>query len=911
MNWFWPRNRKPVKSDTPAPVAGVQCIGGYCFQLDERGWVVDASPELGRLLAEDALLVPAPFASHLVQPAAEIKGVPETWPAQLSSLVLRGRNGRLVYFQGGLMPHGEGWLLFLLDNTEMVRRLKYEDRRAQVLDYSVKQAMHMREAPPDQARELTLEWLEGVRIRVNAPWLGLLLPSGHGWSLYADACLSGAEPFPWDDANLQAVLQNAANAAPQTWSCKVSGKIAWLVPYREHDGVRVWLVGQGIDTREVPAFSGSDWLKILMLFAAPLSSGVRYLQVQQSLQRNSVLQRVMDIGWWEFDPATQRVSMAPNLAATMGFELGFQSDISLEEALSVFDQLDRQEAMDRLAEVVTQNEPFHEPVLLNTSNGRNWYRLIGEVVGNRQRKVIGYAMNISDLREQEAQTAAAKARLEGLLNNAPAVIFIQSYVGGALNFEYCSASLYQLLGWTLSDLQHNAFSSFLHPEDRKLYFERTRTLLQTGYTSSRYRVRDCHGSYHWLLDEAKLLRDEQGIPLEVVGLLMDVTEATEASESVRKSEERYRILVEDSPAIICRYRPDLTLTFANQHMAAALGLDAAEVEGINIGQFLSEDDRAAVLRRLARMTPGAPMSNREVCLQLPGNRRAWWVWAQRGIFDDYGRLIEVQAISRDDTAIHDAREQLYQGAKMATLGEMATGLAHEMNQPLTVMRMALTNLVKRLANDDLNLDYLKDKLQRLESQVNRASKIVDHVRIFGRRSEVKGVLFDPGEAVVEAVSLVSEGMELKDIRLETELSTVSAVNGHKDRLEQVLINLLLNAQYAVTQRAAREPDSPRWVFVHCWEDNKSVFITVEDSGGGISDVSPDRIFEPFVTTKPVGEGTGLGLSVSYGIITQMRGQLSVESSDKGACFLLTLPIGDNPPADSLDVQDSYDISISE
>lgn len=905
MNWFRDHDRvsgMPYGSDA-ADIS--QDVGGYYFRLDNRGWVVDVSPALSHLLPEGGLLSSTPLSKYLVQPVAEIHGLPESWPVQLSSLVLRGRNGQLVYFQGGLMPHADGWLLCLLDNTEMVRRLEYEEHRRQVFDYSLQRAQRMREAPPEQAHELTLEWLEGVRMLVHTPWMGLLLPSENGWFLYAEACVSGASSFPWNSTGLQEILQDAASSVPQTWVCNESGKKAWLVPYREHDGVRVWLVVAGIAIHQVPFFNEPDWIKMLMLFAAPLSSGVRYLQVQQSLQRNSVLQRVMDIGWWEFDPATKRVSMAPNLAETMGFELAIQGDISLEEALSVFDPIDRQEALDRLAEVLTRSETFNEPVLLHPPNGSNWYRLSGDVLGEKHQKVVGYAMNISDLREQEAQTAAARARLEGLLDEAPAVIFVQNYLDGALNFEYCSASLRQLLGWTLGDLQHNSFSSFLHPEDRQLYYERTRALLQTGYASSRYRVRDVNGLYHWVLDEAKLLRDVQGIPFEVVGLLMDVTEATEASESVRKSEERYRILVEDSPAIICRYQPDLTLTFANKHMAAALGVDAAEVEGINIGRFLSEEDREVVLRRIAEMVPGKTVSNREVCLQLPGNRRAWWVWAQRGIFDDNGRLIEVQAVSRDDTEIHDAREQLYQGAKMATLGEMATGLAHEMNQPLTVMRMALTNLVKRLGTDDLNLDYLKSKLQRLESQVNRASKIVDHVRIFGRRSEVRGVLFDPAEAVAEAISLVSEGMGLKGIRLEAELSTVSRVNGHQDRLEQVLINLLLNAQYAVSQRAAREPNSPRWVFIHCWEDNEKVFITVEDSGGGISEVPLDRIFEPFVTTKPVGEGTGLGLSVSYGIITQMRGQLSVESSDQGACFLLTLPIEDNFPVGSLDVQDSY------
>ena len=96
---------------------------------------------------------------------------------------------------------------------------------------------------------------------------------------------------------------------------------------------------------------------------------------------------------------------------------------------------------------------------------------------------------------------------------------------------------------------------WVHPDDREHYFERTRQLLREGSTRRRYRLRDRGGDYHWLLDEAKLLRDDLGLPVEVVGLWLDITEATEAAERVKSSEERYRILVEDSPAMICRYLP--------------------------------------------------------------------------------------------------------------------------------------------------------------------------------------------------------------------------------------------------------------------------------------------------------------------------------------------------------------------
>ncbi|WP_185265917.1 PAS domain-containing sensor histidine kinase [Halopseudomonas xiamenensis] len=890
MNWFWHRGRKSESSGEAVAPQLLQGSGGCWFQLDAQGRVVDASPELRRLLPDGLLIGPVPLANCLAQPVAEISGSPEYWPAQLSSLVLRARSGESLYFQGGLLPNAEGWLLCLLDNTALVMRLQYEERRRQVLDFSVSQAMRMREAPPGNMHNLTVEWLEGLALRLQAPWLGLLLPGERDWSLYAQCGLPGNEPFPWDDVDLQRLLRGAEQVKPQIWLCRTSAERAWLVPYREHDGIQVWLVVAGVDTqRQVPFFSDTDWVSMLMLFAAPLSAGVRDLRLKQSLQRHAVLQQILDSGWWEYHPATQRLSMAPSLASMLGLQLDADGTLRLEDILARLTPLDREQLKWRLEETAERGLAFNQVVCLRGNNGEEqWFRLRAEALGKRERKVIGYAININDLRQLQAETATARARLEGLLDNAPAVIFVQRYEAGVLTFEFCSASLYRLLGWTLKDLQDNSFASFIHPEDRDLYYDRTRALLQTGYASSRYRVRDRQNTWHWLLDEAKLLRDAQGSPVEVVGLLMDVTEATQASEKVRKSEERYRILVEDSPAIICRYLPDLTLTFANRPMIEALGLGEAPLEGINLGQFLQSEDRQAELRRLARMTPEAPVSNVEFCPQLPGNRRAWWVWAERGVFDEAGRLIEVQAVGRDDTEVHDARELLYQSAKMATLGEMATGLAHEMNQPLTVMRMALTNLGKRLDNDEMTIEYLREKLKRVENQVNRASRIVDHVRIFGRRSESRGVLFDPAKSVEEAVALVREGMLQKRISMEVELESVPAIKGHHDRLEQVLINLLLNAQYAVDERRNREPEHRPWIKACARERGGMVIIEVEDNGGGITPDLLDRIFEPFVTTKPVGEGTGLGLSVSYGIIHQMRGELAVKNTGQGARFSIAL-----------------------
>lgn len=235
--------------------------------------------------------------------------------------------------------------------------------------------------------------------------------------------------------------------------------------------------------------------------------------------------------------------------------------------------------------------------------------------------------------------------------------------------------------------------------------------------------------------------------------------------------------------------------------------------------------------------------------------------------------------------------QLNQSAKMATLGEMSTGLAHEINQPLNVMRMAVVNVLKRLGRGDVDIEYLTEKLNRIDTQVQRAARVVDHMRVFGRRSEVEEQLFDPAQAVEGTISMLAEGMKGKGVQLRVGgMIDAVRVRGHVDQLEQVLINLMVNARDALLSRREKDRDFEPWISVEAERDENIIRLAVQDNGGGIDPRLLERIFEPFFTTKPVGVGTGLGLSVSYGIVDQMGGQLSVANIGEGARFQIELPI---------------------
>jgi len=222
---------------------------------------------------------------------------------------------------------------------------------------------------------------------------------------------------------------------------------------------------------------------------------------------------------------------------------------------------------------------------------------------------------------------------------------------------------------------------------------------------------------------------------------------------------------------------------------------------------------------------------------------------------------------------------------------MATGLAHEINQPLNVMRMAIVNVLKRLGNGDVQIDYLTDKLKRIDAQVQRAARVVDHMRVFGRRSEIEQHPFNPLEAIEGTLSLLSEGLRGKGVEVRIKEADFQVeVRGYVDQLEQVLINLMVNARDALLGKREADRDFQPWIAVHAEYDEHVVRLWVEDNGGGIDPRLLERIFEPFFTTKPVGVGTGLGLSVSYGIIENMGGRLSVRNGAEGARFCIELPV---------------------
>ncbi len=878
-------------------------MSGLHVQLDHQGHVLNIS---GALRSQLAAHESGPPLRDLLcaNSALSIEGSPADWQHQNLDLDLRGIAGQVLHTRGWVEPDGDTWSLRLLDVGDLLADRQLAEHREQNHQLACQMSEQLRVCSLFRLPEVFNEQLRSLaqRWRIPCVALALLDEDDHGWRIYSQYAAHDA-PALWqpgqhlgtrlDSANGNTPLSLAQGRSDNPRLHSVFGNTdGFLVPYRDGQGVAAWLLC-GLYSGQ-PRTSEHDWLNLTAALAAPLLSRLREQRNHQQLERMEALQGLLGTGWWELLPATQEIQLAPQLLHSLSLEDG-PTRQALGLWLELIHTADRQALNSRLHDLQALDKPLLTSVRLQRSDADHtplWYRVQGQVLGTGDnRRWVGFMLDISDIKNQQLQAAAAHARLDNLIASSPAVIYVQRYVGGALHPAFFSDSLLPLLGWTLADCTHESLASLIHPDDRDLYFERTRQLLREGNVRSRYRVRDKQGEYHWLLDEAKLLRDDLGLPVEAVGLWLDVTDATLAAEQVKHSEERYRILVEDSPAMICRYRPDLTLTFGNTPLANYLECLPAQLPGLHLGDWLSDEQRQAFVQRISQLTPEFPVSTAEISLQLPGREHAWWVWSDRGVFDEQGALVEVQAVGRDNTEVRRSQQQMTQSAKMATLGEMATGLAHEINQPLNVMRMAIVNVLKRLSNGDAQIDYLTEKLQRIDTQVQRAARVVDHMRVFGRRSEVEQQPFDPAQAVEGTLSLLSEGMRGKGVELRiTPADCAVQVKGHVDQLEQVLINLMVNARDALLSKREKVTQFRPWIAVHCEHDSRHVRIWVEDNGGGIDARLLERIFEPFFTTKPIGVGTGLGLSVSYGIVENMGGRLSVTNGEEGARFCVELPV---------------------
>ncbi len=240
----------------------------------------------------------------------------------------------------------------------------------------------------------------------------------------------------------------------------------------------------------------------------------------------------------------------------------------------------------------------------------------------------------------------------------------------------------------------------------------------------------------------------------------------------------------------------------------------------------------------------------------------------------------------------DLELKMLSQAKLASLGEMATGIAHEINQPLTFINSILQFSIENITNGRLNHGEIIEDFRKALGCVSRINQIVNHLRVFGRENPNSRNLSDITTILDNSLILMHERLRLKNIKLQREVDPgIPQILCNAFRLEQVLINLFQNAIHAIEERnQAVGTKRGGEIRVAIRRLTSSIRIEFADNGCGMSPETRAKMFEPFFTTKEVGKGTGLGLSIANGIIAEHNGDIACESEvGKGTTFIITLP----------------------
>ncbi|MGE5311767.1 MAG: ATP-binding protein [Nitrospirota bacterium] len=374
-----------------------------------------------------------------------------------------------------------------------------------------------------------------------------------------------------------------------------------------------------------------------------------------------------------------------------------------------------------------------------------------------------------------------------------------------------------------------------------------------------------------------------------------MTQRMRASErELRLSEKRYRFLFNNDPnSLFVIALESYTVRDANDRALERYGYPREKLLGMKFTDLGVQEGTAqveAALAELNKRQSSCTFLTRIRHKNLKGS--TFWVNINFCSFEYLGEQ-GVIATTTDVTEVVDTEAKLIQAGKMATLGEMSAGVAHELSQPLNTIKIGsdfLQTMVEK--GRAISEGDLKEVAKEMSTQVDRAASIITHLREFGRQREMVRTEVHVNGPICEVLGLLGRQLTVHGIEVVADIDeTLPPILADTNRLEQVLINLITNARDAMDKKKELGGDSrENRLTIRAFPERDRVTVTVSDTGTGIAETIRGRIFDPFFTTKEVGKGTGLGLAISYGIVTDLNGTIDFESKEGvGTTFRLTFP----------------------
>ncbi|MBI1911957.1 MAG: PAS domain S-box protein [Deltaproteobacteria bacterium] len=522
------------------------------------------------------------------------------------------------------------------------------------------------------------------------------------------------------------------------------------------------------------------------------------------------------------------------------------------------------------------------------SNARVWteedirlFKAIGRRVADR----LSSLLLLTDLKEEEE-------KFRQLSENVDAIFWITSLDKSKL--FYINPAYEKVFGRTCESLYKSprSFMEAIHPEDRERIIK-AMPMQNLGTFDEEYRIIRADGTIRWIKTHAFPVKNETGEVYRIAGVTADITERKLANEELISSERKYRTLFEESKDTILIFNPEGRILDINSSGLELFGYHSKEeLFKINFNELCCDpDDRKRFAHEIEQR---GFVRDFEVQLMRKDGQKADVNVTANTVRDDLGNIVMYRGILRDVTESKKLEQQLLQAQKMEAVGQLSGGIAHDFNNILTTIMGSGELLEMKIEKDDPARVFVDNIL----SSTAKAAKLTQSLLTFSRKQPVDLVPLKLNELIVNFKKLLSRLIG-EDIELKTALTGYDPViSADKSQMEQILMNLATNARHAMpaggllrikTELAELDDE---FVRAHGYgAPGGFVLLSVSDTGVGMDSRTKERIFEPFFTTKEVGKGSGLGLSIVYGIVKQHNGYIDVYSEPgKGTEFKIYFPL---------------------
>ncbi len=476
----------------------------------------------------------------------------------------------------------------------------------------------------------------------------------------------------------------------------------------------------------------------------------------------------------------------------------------------------------------------------------------------------------------------ARKQAEELIKTLAQSSPIGIYIVQDGKFQYVNRPFTKTMGYTTEQLLGKNPLDFVHPDDREMVRSNAILMMKGKLSYSyEYRVFSNRGEIKWIVENVASIqyRGKQA----TLGNFIDVTELKQAEEALRSSEERLRIIFESVPEGIVLSDLQGRYLQVNEATVRMLGFDdKKQIIGRNVYEFISEKDHDLARKRRERAREFEPVKGAAITLKRKDGSEFPAESSVSAVRDASGNPIGFVSVMKDVTEHRRMEELLMRADRLSSIGELASGIAHELNNPLTGVIGFSDLLLEKDVPEDI-----KEDLKVINREAHRTAGVVKNLLTFARKHPEEKQLVDIHSVIQGTLELRKYEHKISNIQIITRLSPdLPEVMANDFQLRQVFLNIIVNAEFFMIEAHGKGT-----LTITTEQVDNSIRVSFADDGPGIAPENLRKIFDPFFTTKEVGKGTGLGLSICHGIIVAHNGRIYAESQPgKGATFIVELPV---------------------